>query len=192
MKYAQLKQESGGFRGYLQHLHEVFTSWATLEQMNAWDKELFIRLCQRVAAGVKVPPDWLWAVLVTESGYPPRPVGIAGSGWADDPVEWAYQHNTSAYGVTQMTGTTFDGLQHEVTVKYHQLKGYGGIPHLIIVNHDDLYHPMMGMIAGAVLLRRLIAHHSLDAEAVFTAYTGRQKTAQLKLDALQKYGWEVL
>ncbi len=191
MKYTQLKRKHGGFRGYLQHLHDVFRTWATPEEVAGWTRDRFVGLCRRVAEDVRVPPDWLWAVLVTESGYPPRPVGIAGTGWADDPVEWAYRHNTSAYGVTQITGTTFDGLQHEVTARYHQLKSLMDLPHLVIVNHDDLYHPFVGLLAGAVLLRRLIARHGQDPEAVFTAYTGRQKTARLKLEALKKYGGEV-
>ena len=187
MKYRAMKRAYGGFRGYLQHLHDLFQAWP---DRTMYPVDRLRGDTREIADLLSIPPPWLWAVVVTEAGYPPKPVGIAGTGWADDPVDWAYRHNTSAYGVTQMTGTTFDGLQGEVTSLARGLVGIGPISESP-VDHDMLYIPRLGILAGGVYLRRLIRRHGLDPEAVFTAYTGKPRTARLKIDALRVHGHEV-
>lgn len=130
----------GGWEKYCQELDRRFvTRKALLDRV--WTTEALQHATVQAAQRVGLTPQGaqvLWGIVRHESGG--KPVGLTGGSAAA-----AIRLNSSAYGLCQVTGATFDDLADSLPWQ-----------------HGDLWHPVLSLMTGGVFLRELLQRYPLD------------------------------
>ena len=159
----------GGWEGYIAELYRRFHQRRTVLN-SIWTVPALQAATRAAAATVGLADDGarvLWAITRHESGA--KPVGIY-----NDDVGDSIAANSSAYGITQVTGGTFDDLADACPWYHH-----------------DLWHPGLALLTAGTLLRRLFDSHQGNLLAVLTAYAGTQDGGQRLLAYVEGHGGEL-
>jgi hypothetical protein len=147
---AQAYAAAGGFDAYVRHIHQRWLERkAQLDAFWTIDlvREAVVRSADVAGLGAQARGA-LWGVVRHESGA--RPVGVYGS----DPAA-AIAAESTAYGVGQVTISTFQDVKH-----------------LVDWNHHDLWHPALGAITAAWVLKAKLKAHGGDLQAALDGYAG--------------------
>lgn len=167
---AQTYAQAGGFTKYLEQLDQAFDSRkASLDA--EWSKDQVRAAVVQAAAAVNLPAAAraaLWGIIVHESGG--RPVGI----FAGDPAK-AAAANSTAYGIGQVTLTTF----------------LAAVAKHVDWNHKDIWHPALGAISAAWVLKAKLASSGGNLRAALASYAGSAAGGERLYAYAQKYGSEV-
>ena len=143
----------GGFAGYVQHLDDVYRSHiGDLASLTSADIDSAIRYAAQTAG---VPYQLLYSILAGEckkdtAGLVRTTCGVfAGS------VSSAIKANSTAFGIGQVVGKTFDDI-----TKY------------VAFDHDDLWRPDYGALAAALVLKKKLQSAGGDNRKAIELYKG--------------------
>lgn len=123
------KYADGTFKGYLQFLDNQFKTAKASGLLAKWNMTEFKKAIKWAAQIAGIDPQVMYLIMARESSY--SPVGVHGHSW-----QTALNANSSAYGVTQVVGKTFDSVVFDK----------------VDFDHADLWQPDKAILAGSVVM----------------------------------------
>jgi hypothetical protein len=163
--YAQF----GGFGAYIQFLSDNFEARKTALR-SVWTRDQLLaatKAAAKVAGLNQEAAGALWGIVLHESGGG-KSVGITAGGDVQDAIDL----NSTAYGVGQVTLSTFQAVKGKVDW-----------------NHWDLWHPALGAIVAGWVLNAKLKAAGGDLKTALKKYAGNENTTLIAY--AEKYGGEV-
>jgi hypothetical protein len=161
--YKELKDQYGGFQGYLQFLDSQYKQLR--DQLIAeWTPDKVRQEAIKVADQLGIDRAVMLGIMDREASF--RPQGLFGNS-----VEKALRANSSAYGIGGITGTAFSEIENEVPFE-----------------HKDLVYPQNAIYAVGLLIKKLLQRYGGDEKKAFAHWTGEgEKGAQHLASFVDKY-----
>ena len=168
--YKNLWRKFGGFDEYVKFLWKQFDDHR--DEISSWSRNKIDSRIREVAGKYNIPSYVLLGIMHGESNLKPVGIHTQTMGSAGNP-EVAIRKNSSAYGMGQVVGSTYDKIKHDV-----------GVPHYM------LWNPYYGIDAVGALVKLLIKNRCKGEVICYRAmrsYAGTTAGGHRKMAAIAKW-----
>jgi len=170
LSYKNLWRKFGGFDEYVKFLWKQFDDHR--DEISSWSRNKIDSRIREVASKYDIPAYVLLGIMHGESNLKPVGIHTQTMGNAGDP-EVAIRKNSSAYGMGQVVGSSYDKIKHSV-----------GVPHYM------LWNPYYGIDAVGALVKLLIKNRCKGETICYRAmrsYAGTTAGGHRKMASIAKW-----